>query len=403
MKKKGMRYGTVFFLLVATAFVTAVGTYFYVSRLVDGLGRNQQIYTKLNKVNELINNYYILTIDPVSGNDIILDGITDGYIQGLNDEYAYYLNEKNYRLASNLTDASRVGIGIRAGFEKESEEILVEFVSWGSPAEAAGIRAGDVITQIDGIPVTEIGYRTAVASLSGALDSTVTLTVRRSGQVSLLNFVIARTTFESKTVESRVVENGIGYLFINEFSSKTASELSAALNSLRGLGCNSYILDVRFNEGGDLNGMLAALDLLMPSGIMVSVREKSSEEPVSYYSDEKSLTEPFVLLQNRKTSDVAEVFTSALRDTQTAQIVGTVSRGKGVGQRDIPLSDGTAIHISTYEYITPSGERFNGIGIAPNQNVSLSEEKENNFFDLDAAEDDQLQAAIRLLTEQMGN
>ena len=100
MKKaqRGIRYGTMFFILVATVILTAIATYFYVSHKIDDLGRNQQIYTKPNKVNDLVNKNYILPIDPVYGNDLILDGIVEGYINGLGDPYSYYLNETNFRL-----------------------------------------------------------------------------------------------------------------------------------------------------------------------------------------------------------------------------------------------------------------------------------------------------------------
>ncbi len=404
MKKstKSIRYGTMFFLLVAAVILTAIATYFYVSHKVDNLGRNQQIYTKLNKVNDLINKNYILPIDPVYGNDLILDGIVEGYVDSLGDEYSYYLNETNYRLSSNAAGSSSVNIGVRPAYHKKSGGVLVEFVKNNSPAQSAGIEAGDVIVSVNGTDVTELGYRNAVAALSGEEGSEVVLSLMRDGEASPITLTVTRSAFDPETVQHRLLESGIGYLYINDFDVSTVSEFSAAVETLRAAGARGLILDLRFNAGGDLSSALDVLDKVMPAGIMCSVKELSAEEQVSYYSDEAHLSEKIVILQNFATSDVAEVFCGALRDTGFATVVGDVSRGKGVGQRDIPLSDGTAIHISTYEYLTPNGTEFHEVGITPDVSVALSEEKISGFLTLAAADDDQLQTALQTLRSQLG-
>jgi len=398
MKKnrKGVRYGTVFFILIATVILTAVSTYFYVSNMVSDLGRNQQIYSKLNKVNDLVNKNFILPIDPVNGTEKILDGIVEGYIEGLGDPYSYYLNETNYRLSTNAAMASGVGIGIRTAYDKETGGIRVDFVKRNSPAEAAGLEDGDVITAVNGNAVTSLGFRNAVSMLSGIEGTEVVVTFLRDGEVAPLTLSVERKTFDPMTVQYRLLEsgNGIGYISINEFASSTVSEFSSAVESLRDTGAKGFILDIRFNAGGDFASMLQVLDKVMPAGVMCSEKELSSEDQTPYYSNESHLTEKIVVLQNFATSDVAEVFAAALRDTETAVLVGDVTYGKGVGQRDIPLSDGTAIHISTHAYVTPDGEEFNGTGILPHESVSLSEEKLLGFRTLAASDDDQLQAAI---------
>ncbi len=404
MKKNrnGVRYGTMFFILVVAVILTVIATYFYVSSKVENLGRNQQIYTKLNKVNDLINKNYILPIDPVYGNDYILDGIVEGYINGLGDKYSYYLNETNYRLSSNAADSTGVGIGIRPAYEKESGGVLVEFVKYNSPAQTAGIETGDIITSVNGVDVTELGYRNAVSSLSGTEGTEIVLSLVREGETSPITVTVMRSVYDAETVQYRLLESGIGYLFINEFDYSTVSEFSSAIESLRAAGARGIVIDLRFNAGGDVTSALDVLDKVMAAGIMCSVQELASETPTSYYSDEAHLSEKIVVVQNFATSGAAEIFSGALKDTGTASIVGDISYGKGVGQRDIPLSDGTAIHISTHEYITPNGTKFNGVGIIPDKNVALSEEKVAGFFTLAATDDDQLQTAIQLLRSQLG-
>ncbi len=399
--RKGVRYGTMFFILVVAVILTVIATYFYVSSKVENLSRNQQIYTKLNKVNDLVNKNYILPIDPVYGNDYILDGIVAGYIDGLGDEYSYYLNETNYRLSSNAADSSGVGIGIRPSFEKESGGVLVDFVKYNSPAQTAGIETGDIITSVNGVDVTELGYRNAVSSLFGTEGTEIVLSLLREGEAAPLTVTVMRSLYDAETVQYRLLESGIGYLFINEFDVSTVSEFSSAVETLRSAGARGFVIDLRFNAGGDVSSALDVLDKVMAAGIMCSVQDLASEMPTSYYSDEAHLSEKIVVLQNFATSGAAEIFTGALKDTESASIVGDISHGKGVGQRDIPLSDGTAIHISTHEYITPNGTKFNGVGIVPDENVTLSEEKVAGFFTLAATDDDQLQAALQLLRSKL--
>jgi len=400
--KKGIRIGTVFFLIVVTAFVTAVATYYYVSSLVNDLGRNQTMYQKLDIINQVISRNYILSIDAVDGYDKIIDGLAAGYIDGLGDEQSYYLDEKNYKNSTISSDANNIGIGITYSYDSGTGGIIVNFAKYGSPARLAGIEKGDIIIKIDGVNVSEDGYKKAVSRLSGDEDSTVELTVVRSGESDLLTFNIVRRTFAPETVQYRLVENMIGYIFINEFDRTTLTSFNVALEDLTNKGAKALIVDVRFNAYGDFDSVIDVLDRIMPSGIIVSIREKSSDTLTPYFSDDKNISLPIVVIQNEETSDVAEVFSAALRDTEKAVVVGSTTKGVGVGQRDIPLSDGTAIHLSTYEFVTPGGERFNGTGIAPNYVVSLDAEKTARFDELSDEEDSQLQLALTRVKELMG-
>lgn len=400
--KKGVRIGTVFFLIVATAFVTAIATYFYVSSLVNDLERNQTMYRKLDIINQVISRNYILSIDAVEGYDNIIDGIAAGYIRGLGDSSSYYLNQKNYKSASITQDASHIGIGIVYSYDMGTGGIAVDFAKYGSPARLAGIQKGDVIIEINGVNVTEDGYKKAVSRLSGEEGSVVTLTVVRAGESDLLTFDVTRNYFAPETVQYRLIENNIGYVFINEFDRTTLTSFNVAFEDLTNKGAKGLIIDVRFNASGDFDSVIEVLDRIMPSGIMVSIREKSSDGLQLYFSDDKNISLPIVVIQNEYTSDVAEVFTAALRDTEKAVVVGTLTKGIGVGQRDIPLSDGTAIHLSTYEYVTPGGERFNGVGVAPNYVITMDFSKAERFETLSTEEDDQLQFALTMLKELMG-
>ena len=401
--KKRIRLGTVFFLIVATAFVTAIATYYYLSLIVNDLGKNQQMYLKLDKVNQIVNSYYVNAIDPIEGYDNITDSMISGYISGLKDPYSYYLNKKDYQ-TSNTLGGSNISIGIKYSYDNTTEGIKVDFVKYGSPAKTAGLSKGDVIIAIDDVSVSETGYRRATQKLSGDTDSEVVLTVIRSGDGSLYTYTVKRTKFEPQTVDYRLLSSGIGYIHINEFDKTTITDFTVAYDDLISKGAEGLIFDVRFNSSGEVDFAVEILDRILPAGTILSVKEKTSSEQKIYPSDDKHISLPIVVLQNQETAGLAEVFCADLKDSQeiTAIIVGVKTKGMGVGQRDIPLSDGTAIRLSAYEYIPSSGSSFNLIGIEPDYEYALEAEKSARFDDLTDEEDDQLQFAMTKLKELMG-
>lgn len=401
--KKRIRLGTVFFLIVATAFVTAIATYYYLSLIVNDLGKNQQMYLKLDKVNQIVNSYYVNAIDPIEGYDNITDSMISGYISGLKDPYSYYLNKKDYQ-TSNTLGGSNISIGIKYSYDNTTEGIKVDFVKYGSPAKTAGLSKGDVIIAIDDVSVSETGYRRATQKLSGDTDSEVVLTVIRSGDGSLYTYTVKRRKFEPQTVDYRLLSSGIGYIHINEFDKTTITDFTVAYDDLISKGAEGLIFDVRFNSSGEVDFAVEILDRILPAGTILSVKEKTSSEQKIYPSDDKHISLPIVVLQNQETAGLAEVFCADLKDSQeiTAIIVGVKTKGMGVGQRDIPLSDGTAIRLSAYEYIPSSGSSFNLIGIEPDYEYALEAEKSARFDDLTDEEDDQLQFAMTKLKELMG-
>lgn len=400
--KKGIRAGTVFFLIVATACVSAISMYYYLSMIVNDLGKNQQMYIKLDRVNEIVSQNYINKIDPIDGYSRLSDSLVSGYIDGLGDPYSYYLDEKNYQTGVGASDGAANDIGIRASYDKTRQGIKVDFVKRGGPAEASGIHRGDVIIAVDGTYVSSAGYRRSLQKLSGKKDTSVELTVARADTSEVVTYLVSRTEYTSHTVDSSVISGGIGYIAINEFDKNTSADFSVAVSELQANDVAGLVLDLRNTCAGELEYLLSVLDQIMPAKTMVAVKEKSSDKETVYYSDEKHIELPIVVIQNQETAGVAEVFSAALRDTEQAIVVGTVSKGLGVGQRDFPLSDGTSVRLSCYEYITPSGERFNSVGIEPNFVSTLPADKLANFDSLTDEEDDQMQFAIQKLKETAG-
>lgn len=399
--KKGIRIGTVFFLIVATAFVTAIGTYFYLSKKVSNLSKNEQLYSKLDIVSQVIDRNYVNPIDPVDGVSSIEDGMIAGYIEGLNDPHSYYLNEKNYKTAVIL-DASSISIGILYDYDPSTGGIMINYCERNSPAYKAGIKDGDIIVAINGINVSEDGYKRAAQRLLGAEGSEISLSIVRDGESSILSFDLIRNEFIPETVSYKMVENGIGYVTIYEFTNNTLSDFNFAYDDLTSKGMKGLIIDVRNTFAGELDYVVNLADRIMSSGIIVAIKDKLSSSDDLRFATEDKIDIPMVILQNGNTSGIAEVFCAALRDNDVAQTVGDTTKGYALGQKDIPLSDGTAIHLSVYEYVAPSGERYNKNGLVPNYYSTLTEDKQKQFETLTDEEDDQLQYAIYIIKDKLG-
>ena len=401
MKKRKITFrpATVFFIAVAVAFISITATYFYVSSIVNDIGKNQQMYTNLSNVEQIVVQNYIGTIDATTDYQNIQDGIVSGYINGLGDPYSYYLNQKNYKTSILPDNTAYIDIGIRPAFDISSGYIRVDFVRRGSPAEYAGLKTGDIITAVDGKSVTEEGYRNAVRLLSGEEGTTVILTVIREGENSSVTYNVTRVRFSSQTVEYSLIEQ-IRYIFINEFSASTSADFKNAVTDLSSQGAKGYIIDVRFNAGGDYEGAIEVLDDIMPVSTICTRREKNGEQV--YTSDADSVNLPIIVVINSHTNGSAELFAAALRESGLAKTVGNQTAGNALAQTDIVLTNNTAVHLSVYEYIPPSGETYNGKGVVADVEVSLDSGEEDNFDDLQFENDDQLSAAIKYMKEILG-
>ncbi len=392
---KGVRIGTVFFLLIATAVVTAIGTYFYVSHLVNSISKSQQMYMGLSNVEQIVVQNYIGTIDAATGYDDIQNGILAGYIDGLGDRNSYFLDAKNNK-TSVVLPSTAVGSGIHPGYDRTGGGILVKMVSLDSPAAKAGVKTGDVILSVDGVSVTERGFRNSVLMLSAEVGATRTLSVMRPGSSDLLDLLLVYEQYASRTVESAVLSNGYGWLAIREFSSSTPQEFERESQALIAAGVKALVLDLRGNADGDYTSMLRVADLLMPAGTICKRRASSSSGDRLYTSDATGLSLPFVLLQDGNTSGAAEVLCAAVVENSVALSAGTVTAGNGREQSTFELSNGTAVVLSVYEYLTPMGNTIENTGVLPSREVRA--DSSALYPDVEEAGDLQLKAACELLS-----
>ncbi len=392
MNKKISLGAAICFMAIAAAIAFTV-TMAYARNIfnerIANVEERAEVYQKLSEIDQIVRNSYLNEIDE----DELMNSIADGYMAGLNDDYAYYMDQEEYREYQMENAGELIGIGVTVT-QDESGYIRVLEVMEDSPAAQAGLQAGDLITRVGETDVLAVGYEEASSMIRGEEGTSVTLTVHRDQEE--LTFEVTRRTIETETVSYRLIgENG--YVKITNFHSNTVDDFKAAVEDLIFQGATGLIFDVRNNPGGLLDSVAQILDYLLPEGDIVSSTNSQGETEVLYTSDADCIDLPMVVLCNGETASAAELFSAGLRDYQKAELVGVNTFGKGIMQTAYSLSDGSAVNFTTHYYNPPSGVNFHGVGLKPDYEVQLTAEQELRLNELSDAEDAQLQKAISVL------
>ena len=353
---------------------------------------------KLDEIKSIVDENFVHEIDE----EYLSSSLAYGYIFGLKDPHASYYTSEQYREVMSELQGNLTGIGVRVFLhyhpESDTEEIVIFEVMEGSPAEKAGLQKGDIIYSVDEVLFSELGYTGTVNKVLGEPGTTVTLEILRNKRV--LEFSIERKVFESQLVTYKLLDadKSIGYIRIYSFATPTLSQFKKAVESLQAAGAQKLIFDVRNNPGGELSTITGVLDYLLPEGTIITMSDKNGEKIV-YNSDDKEILMPMAVLANSSTASAAELFTAALLDYDKAFFVGTKTYGKGTVQTTFPLSDGSAIKISTQHYLPPSEISFDSKGIEPTYEVVLTEKEVADFYILSESDDRQLQKAVECLNK----
>ncbi|QEH70735.1 S41 family peptidase [Cellulosilyticum sp. ST5] len=386
MKKKTIfRGAAVSFLLVTMVLVTTafVDKYHYVDK-------------KLQAIEAVLKDYYVGDIDEQK----LEEGIYKGFVAGVGDAYTNYYTSDEYASFKEKSSGMYAGIGIQMTLQTYDNSIEVTEVFEGSPAEKAGIKPKDRIIKAAGKRVTGDEFEILPTLVKGTPGTTVDITVYRPSEEKNYDFTIERASVASPTVYFRMLDNEVGYIQIKQFEAVTYDQFKVALDKLKKEKAKGLVLDLRDNPGGLLNIVEQIADELVPEGIIVSTKDKQGKGS-EYYADSKYTDIPMVVLINGNSASASEVLAGALKDYSRAELIGTTTFGKGVVQTIIPLSDGSAIKLTTSQYFTPSGVCIQGIGIAPDYEVKLSTEKILKGRELTDTEDDQLQTAIKVVKEKL--
>ena len=386
--KKGFLAG---FLAAAILLAGAFGVRYVIGLsggdYTGGLVSEEDVQDKLDKINAVISKYYLYE-DEIDTEDLV-EGIYAGYTASLGDPYTAYYDEESTREFMKSISGEFGGIGATVSKKADEDEILISEVYEESPAEQAGLKAGDVLIQADGHAVSGQDLDTVVSWISGEPGTDVELRISRAGEE--MDVTVTRDVIETKTVEYEMKEDGIGYIRVEEFDKVTYDQFKAALDDLEGQGMNGLIVDLRGNPGGQLTTVTDMLKLFLPEGVIVSTKDKYGNTDEITCDGDHEFKKPLAVLVDGRSASASEIFSAAIQDYGVGTIVGTQTYGKGVVQQTIDLGDGTCMKITISEYYTPSGRSINGTGVTPDVEVKYE-------YDEDEPEkDNQLEKAIDIV------
>ena len=305
-------------------------------------------------------------VNPVDDHQLLQAAIR-GMVSSL-DPYSAYLDGEDYDEVKIMSTGEYSGVGIEVSME--DEEVVVVSPFEGSPAAAAGIRPGDVIATIDGVPVNTTTLADTIGRMRGKEGSSVKIGILREGSAEPLQFTLKRSRVELHSVRSELLEPGMGYVRISQFSETTGDDLEAALKALRkhnGAPLKGLVLDLRNNPGGVLEAAVSVSDTFLDSGVIVTAKGRTPESKFEMDATPGDALNgaPIVVLINGGSASAAEIVAGALKDNHRAKLMGRTTFGKGSVQTVIPLSGDRALKLTTSLYYTPSGISINHRGIAP--------------------------------------
>lgn len=305
-------------------------------------------------------------VEPVADKKLFEDAIR-GMLAGL-DPHSAYLDTEQYDDLKVGTTGQFGGLGIEVTMENGFVKVVSPIDD--TPAQRAGLKAGDLIIRLDEKPVKGMALNDAVKMMRGEPGSDITLTVVREGEEAPLKFTLTRAIIKVQSVKSRTLEPGYGYVRISSFQSMTGQSLKDAITKLREESkgqLKGLVLDLRNNPGGVLNAAVDVSDAFLEKGLIVYTegRIKDSEMKFSANPDDLLHGSPIVVLINEGSASASEIVAGALQDHKRAVIMGEKSFGKGSVQTILPMSNGGAVKLTTARYYTPSGRSIQAEGIEP--------------------------------------
>ena len=330
--------------------------------------------TELNRIVDVINiieNRYVGK-EATPSKEELYKGAVAGVINKLNDPYSEYLSKEDLANFSEEMDGEYVGVGMTINKKKgEALEVVSPFI--GSPAEKVGIKIGDKITKVDDKDILSLTAADTVKMLKGKEGTKVNVEVVRSGKKEPLKFTMTRAKIKLEMVESKMLDNSIGYVSLLRFGNNVGEEVQKAIKDLQAKGMKGLILDLRLNPGGSLQEAQDISSLLVKENLIVSLKYKDGQER-KYNRTLKNMGDfPLVVLINKGSASASEIVTGAIKDYKRGTIIGEKTFGKGIVQQIIPLRTNDAIKLTIAQYFTPKGNYIHEKGIEPDIKVEMEE------------------------------
>ena len=389
MESRGKFFKGFLLGLLLMALVSAGGFYMYMTM---GQPRSKEALTgresmdKISYLSDLIDTYYLNDVDA----EAMQEGMYAGMVAGLNDPYSRYYTIEEYSSLTEETQGHYEGIGV---VMQQGEDGLVTLNRCyeGAPGEQAGLKAGDVLYKVNDEEVLDMDLTTVVKKIKDPEINPVHLTIAREGEKDYLEFDITKEEVHIPVVSHEMLEDGVGYLAIYEFTDVTFEQYQEARLDLEEQGMEKLVIDLRDNPGGLLTSVCDVLETILPNGLIVYTEDKYGKREEELCDGESPLDIPLVVLVNGNSASASEIFAGAVKDHQIGTIVGTTTYGKGVVQTIKDLGDGSALKLTISNYYTPNGINIHGVGIEPDEKVEM---------DAEGREDTQLKKALEILAEK---
>ncbi len=358
-------------ILIAIA-ITFTATVIYAMRSFDSKVSSAQerasMFDKLSEIDKVVRVNLLNPIDDT----VLSDALAEGYMAGLGDNGAHYLT------ADEITARNNAGLGtlVTTGVEVASDAsgyLLVTDVLPDSSAAAQGLAVGDIILSVDGADLLPLEFEDAAALLAGSDGSDCTVVYMREGEET--EVVLTRTTLMRPSVESDV-RDGFYYIHIAALSDTTASQFETAIKeAVANSAVSGIIVDIRGLDGGaSLEPIANMLDILLPTGTLISGTFSGGVTKVLYTSNESSVELPVAVLVNGETRGYSEAFAAVMGDSQSCIIVGETTAGEGTLKQLYPLNDGSGVEFTVAVLNAPSSGAYDGVGVMPDYEVAVPDD-----------------------------
>ena len=330
----------------------------------------------------------------------LADAAASAMVEATGDRWSYYLTAEEKSSYDEQMQNAYVGIGVTITAQEELGGMRIEAVTADGPAEEAGLLTGDIITEVEGEKTLDLGLTGTRTTVRGEEGTFVTLTILRGEESFPVS--VERRSIQTPVATYEMLDGQIGYIKIANFDTRCAEETNAAMDELIAQGAKALIFDVRYNGGGYKDELVKVLDKILPEGILFQSEDYQGSKQIDR-SEADCIDLPMAVLVNQDSYSAAEFFAAAIQEYDWGTVVGTKTVGKGNFQTAFTLSDGSMLNLSIGKYYTPQGRSLTDTGVIPDIEITLSDEDDAKLYygQLEKADDAQLQAAIREITQKL--
>ncbi|WAA13290.1 S41 family peptidase [Fervidibacillus halotolerans] len=368
MQIKKFHFVMIMFLLVfLTAGITTFALSFGDEKVVEKIQvRDRVEFAKLYETFERIKSNYIDQIDE----ETLIEGAVNGMVEAIEDPYSDYMTVEESKLFQENITSSFEGIG--AHIEEKDGYIVIVAPIKGSPAEKAGLKANDMIIEVDGKSIQGMSAQEAVTLIRGEKGTVVELTIMRPGIDDPIKVKITRDVIPIETVYSEMLDDHIGKIQITSFSEHTFDELEEHLTHLEKHGMKGLILDLRQNPGGLLDQAIKIASEFVPKGeVLYQMEYKDGSRDKQLSNKENPFEYPLAVVVDGGSASASEIVAAALKESAGVPVVGEKTYGKGTAQTNVPFTDGSSLKLTTAKWLTPKGNWIHEKGLEPNYLVPM--------------------------------